>query len=71
MKKVIKFWDIIKDANWELDHDYNRIAKEWSKLHIDVFSELVIFIDNKSKQFREKFDDVWLCDPGLPLSDDA
>jgi hypothetical protein len=71
MEKVIKFWDIIKEANWESDHDYNRIAKEWSKLHIDLFGELTAFIDNKAKQFRDKFVTVWLCDPGLPLSDDA
>lgn len=54
-------WAIIEGLDWKSDHDYNRINKELKEiLTLDAFNQLLDFVLVKAKQFKLKFNDVWI-----------
>lgn len=71
MKTEQELWDMIEKANWKLDHDYDRIKNEWSKLPKNEQDEIDKFISNKINIISSKFQKDWLGDPGISVSDDG
>jgi len=68
-----KFWNIIEKANWKLDHDYERISKEWKKsLDKNTSLSLKEFILEKVYNLKSKFKNEWLNpNSKISLSDDG
>jgi hypothetical protein len=74
MKTEKELWEIIEQVNWKLDHSYNRIVEEWSKLDEDTFKQLSKFIDKKTGILMHHFEDAWLDrdgNGGISVSDDG
>ena len=59
-----ELWKLIEDADWKLDHDYERIKDEWSKLDKDTYIQLKIFTKQKNAELESKFNDAWLDKDG-------
>lgn len=65
-------WELIKNANWKSDHNYERIKSFFkSQLSSEDFNVLKEFVRNKRITLAEKFHEDWLSDPGIEVSDDG
>ena len=74
MKTEKELWEIIEKANWKLDHNYNRIVKEWSNLDEDTFVQLARFIRTKASILMNDYEEAWLDrdgNGGISVSDDG
>ena len=66
-----ELWKLVEDCNWSLDHDYDRIRVELSKLPSDVVELFDEFINDKHNILYERFEKDWLGNPGIDCSDDG
>ena len=66
-----KCWQLIEEANWQLDHNYDRIQLKYSKLSYDELKQLDKFVNKKLDELSNKYDKFWLGNPGIPVSDDG
>lgn len=69
-----ELWRLIEDATWKVDHDYDRIGNEWSKLDEDIFNQIEKFARNKQAELANKFEAAWLGNDGgggIGVSDDG
>ena len=69
-----KYWQLIQDAQWKLDHSYKRISNEWKTLPDEEFEMLKKFIDKKAGDLDKKYHDAWLGNDGgdgFDVSDDG
>ena len=72
MKTEKELWRLIETANWEDDHDYDRIATFYKKeLNDKEFKELEDFARNKGADLYDKFEQDWLGKPGISVGDDS
>ena len=75
--KEQKCWELIKEANWKLDHSYKRISSSWAQLPREEFEMLKYFIDKKVNVLCGEFESHWLGrngfnnGKGIPVSDDS
>ena len=67
-----KYWQQIEELEWSKDGDYKRI-EEYIKNNYSYSSarQLVDFVDNKVIELGKRFDNDWLGDPGIDVSDDS
>jgi len=74
MKTEKEFWTIIEQANWQSDHNDDRIVEEWSKLDDDTFKQLEKFIGEKTSILYNNYKNAWLNKDGkggIDVSDDG
>jgi len=72
MKKTEQeLWEMVEKANWNSDHDYKRIQKEWKNLDADTKGELEAFVHNKISSLNKQYEKDWLGNPGISVSDDG
>ena len=67
-----KYWQQIEELEWSKDGDYKRI-EEYIKNNYSYSSarQLVDFVDDKVIELGKRFDNDWLGDPGIDVSDDS
>ncbi|MDP2692716.1 MAG: hypothetical protein Q8O88_03710 [bacterium] len=74
-KKILtteKMWKLIEESIWTLDHDYKRIERLFDKsLSKDHFKQLCHFVYNKKDELKKRFEQAWLGDQGIEVSDDG
>jgi hypothetical protein len=66
-----ELWKLIEGANWQSDNDYERIATLFKSYPKEVYEQLQNFFGEKSDALRLKFNEAWLGDPGIGVSDDG
>jgi hypothetical protein len=66
-----ELWEMIESFNWVSDHDYERIQKIIDKLPKNTYDQLKDFYDQKDSELYSKFEEDWLGDPGIQVSDDG
>lgn len=66
-----KCWELIKEANWQSDHNYERIRELYMKLSQGELKQLLMFVKHKIDVLEETFRDDWLGKPGISVSDDG
>jgi len=74
MTQEQKCWKLIEDAKWKLDHDYNRISRDWAEMSDKEFKALKLFINEKVNALAEKYEAAWLGQdggPGIKVGDDG
>jgi len=67
-----KYWQQIEELEWSQDGDYRRIKQQL----IDNFTpseakQLDDFVRNKVNELGKRFNNDWLGDPGIAVSDDS
>ena len=67
-----EYWQQIEELEWSKDGDYKRIEQQL----IDNFKpsealQLADFVGNKVDELGKRFNDDWLGDPGIDVSDDS
>jgi len=67
-----KYWKQIEQLEWPKDADYKRI-EEYIKNNYSLNSALQLadFVDNKVIELGKRFNNDWLGDPGIDVSDDS
>jgi len=67
-----KYWKQIEQLEWPKDADYKRI-EEYIKNNYSLNSvlQLADFVDNKVIELGKRFNNDWLGDPGIDVSDDS
>lgn len=76
MKEKIKLsedelWQLIENLNWSLDHDYKRIGNELKLSDPDISNALVEFVCRKQGEIASQYEEDWLGEPGIEVSDDG
>jgi len=64
-------WKLIEKLNWSLDHDYKRIGDELKLLGSDISNDLVEFAYEKQGEIASQYQEDWLGEPGIEVSDDG
>ena len=66
------YWKQIEELEWSKDHDYKRI-EQYLKDNFTVVEsiDLIEFINDKIHYLYSQFQDDWLGDPGIEVSDDG
>jgi hypothetical protein len=66
------FWEFVKKADWQSDHDYERIEKYITDNYNEIQQGKMRQIFNKlSSDLHNRFQEDWLGDPGIEVSDDG
>ena len=72
MKTKKELWGLIEKADWKSDHNYKRIKTLFTKeLSHEDFIQLKEFVSTKRNELAKKFEQDWLADPGIEVSDDG
>ena len=71
MKNEDVFWSIIDQLNWSKDKDYNRIKSELMEMDENFRDEISVFVSRKMIDLYDKYEQEWLSDPGIEVSDDG
>lgn len=67
-----ELWRLIESCQWASDYDSDRISDLLhSKLSEDDFKQLADFAEKKTNELGAKFNDDWLGNPGIGVSDDG
>ncbi len=66
-----ELWQLIEKLNWSLDHDYKRIGDELKLLGSDISNDLVEFAYGKQGEIASQYEEDWLGEPGIEVSDDG
>ena len=66
-----ELWGLIDKFNWSLDHDYIRIRGEIENLDLDVTNQLREFASEKQGEICSQYEEDWLGEPGIEVSDDG
>lgn len=66
------FWEFVRKADWQSDHDYKRIEKYITDNYNEIQQKKMRQIFNKlSSVLYNRFQEDWLGDPGIEVSDDG
>ena len=72
MKTQSELWRLIESAEWQSDHDYERINSFFKKELNEVdLKQLEDFANEMSDDLYDKFEKDWLGKPGIKVSDDS
>ena len=63
-------WASIERADWNCDHNSDRVQNEFSQLSDEDFEELRFFAYSKKLNLYKKFLKDWLANPGINVGDD-
>ncbi len=66
-----ELWDCIETLNWDFDPNYERISKKLQELDREIAIQIYEFVCEKVGDIQLKFEDDWLGDPGIDVSDDG
>ena len=66
-----RFWDFVADANWSLDHSYERINLMLLKKPYHERKGILKFHIKTESILYAKYKDDWLGEPGINASDDS
>lgn len=66
-----KLWDLIESLDWTIDNDYRRIEGELMMMPRETSNLIREFVDKKQSELYNKFEDDWLGEPGIEVSDDG
>ena len=67
-----KYWQQIEELEWSKDADYKRIEQQLKdNLTPTEARQLDDFANNKVIGLGKRFDNDWLGDPGISVSDDG
>ena len=71
-QQIWDFWDFVELADWNSDHDYNRI-KEWFRVTYGKPDRdlMKAIFNNMASSLDVRFEEDWLGDPGIDVSDDG
>lgn len=65
-------WGQIKKLNWWNDPNDDRVASELERYFtLNEMIRLRDFVDNKQRELMDKFNEDWLDNPGIGVSDDG
>ena len=67
-----KYWQQIEELEWSKDGDYERIEQQLiDNLTPPEAKQLDVFVRNKVNELGKRFNNDWLGDPGISVSDDG
>jgi len=67
-----EYWQQIEEIEWSKDGDYKRIEQQLKdNLTPSESIQLADFVGNKVDELGKRFNNDWLGDPGIDVSDDS
>ena len=67
-----EYWEQIEKLKWWNDPNDDRVSSELKRYFtLNEIIRLRDFVDNKQKDLMDKFNEDWLDDPGIGVSDDG
>jgi hypothetical protein len=64
-------WELVENLNWSLDHDFRRIESELMLMDLDISNQIYEFAELKRNEIYSQYEEDWLGDPGIGVSDDG
>ena len=64
-------WELVENLNWSLDHDFRRIESELMLMDLDISNQIHEFTELKRNEIYSQYEEDWLGDPGIGVSDDG
>ena len=66
-----ELWNAVDSLNWDVDHNYERISKKLQELDQETAYQIYEFVCEKVGELQSRFEDDWLGEPGIGVSDDS